>query len=60
MVDGAPLSYVRWLLLPCCRAAAMTTATGQVSKPGGAGHALLFRNHVLLKKDFKVGVDGIK
>lgn len=26
-----------------------------VSGPGGAGHALQFRDHVLLKKDFKVG-----
>lgn len=25
----------------------------RVSQPGGAGHALLFRNHVLLKTDFK-------
>lgn len=25
-----------------------------VSAPGGAGHALQFRDHVLLKKDFKV------
>jgi hypothetical protein len=27
-----------------------------VSAPGGAGHALQFRDHVLLKKDFKVWV----
>jgi hypothetical protein len=31
------------------------TGAGTVSAPGGAGHALQFRDHVLLKKDFKVG-----
>ncbi len=29
-------------------------ATSAVSKPGGAGHALLFRDQILVKKDFKV------
>ncbi len=29
-------------------------ALAQVSRPGAAGHALLFRNHIILKKDFKV------
>ncbi|WIA11894.1 hypothetical protein OEZ85_011978 [Tetradesmus obliquus] len=37
------------LLLACLGAAAGVT----VSSPGGAGHALLFRDHVVLKKDFK-------
>ncbi len=30
------------------------TTGSTVSAPGGAGHALLFRDHVLLKQDFKV------
>jgi hypothetical protein len=33
----------------------MLRAGVTVSSPGGAGHALLFRDHVVLKKDFKVG-----
>jgi hypothetical protein len=33
----------------------MLRAGVTVSSPGGAGHALLFRDHVVMKKDFKVG-----
>jgi hypothetical protein len=33
----------------------MVRAGVTVSSPGGAGHALLFRDHVVMKKDFKVG-----
>ena len=36
-----------WFCLP-------GVAQAAVSAPGGAGHALLFRDHALVKKDFKV------
>lgn len=51
---SADYIFVPCLLLGWWSAAEVTAAGSQVSKPGGAGHALLFRNHVILKKDFKV------
>lgn len=41
--------------LAICRSLCLLATGVTVSAPGGAGHALLFRDHVLLKKDFKVG-----
>lgn len=49
-------------LVPACMHPVSVPATGAptVSAPGGAGHALQFRDHVLLKKDFKVRACGLR
>jgi hypothetical protein len=52
---GAAVSGVSKRVLMAIALFVMPRAGVTVSSPGGAGHALLFRDHVVLKKDFKVG-----
>lgn len=62
-----PLSLPHPTKQPSRTFAPRTTTTGDdgipsmsaVSKAGGAGHALQFRDHIVLKKDFKVRVQAL-